>query len=399
MTRNVLMSMALPVIFGCTADSGIPNPLIGKLHPRYTITSSVNGSGTITPFGEMKVIENRNQTYTYFPSVGYKFDSLIIDGLKNENYDSSYSFTNIYQNHSIVPYFSKKSFTVTVSVADTFGTASPVGTQSILYGNSCGVTFTPKIGCQLDSVKLDGTKIAITGNNYTLMNVTANHTVTSYFGKIPMTYTLNGYTTAGGTISPLGATTVTSGGSQKFVFHANSGNKLDSVTVDGVNTTPVHGTDASLTLTNVTVNKTVKAWYSEMILSIEESELLTRVNDLRRTGCLCGTVEMPPVSSVTWNSILASLAKKHSQDMISRNYFAHTTPDFVTFSQRITNGGYVWKTAGENISTGKTTVESVISAWILTEGECRNIMNSNFTEMGVGRVDNHWTQVFATPKN
>ena len=43
-------------------------------------------------------------------------------------------------------------------------------------------------------------------------------------------------------------------------------------------------------------------------------------------------------------------ARAHSADMAARDYFSHTTPEGVAFSTRITNAGYRWSSAGENIA-------------------------------------------------
>jgi hypothetical protein len=55
----------------------------------------------------------------------------------------------------------------------------------------------------------------------------------------------------------------------------------------------------------------------------------------------------PPLAM---NSRLLAAARAHSQDMWTRVFFAHTNPDGVTSSQRMTNQGYSWMAAGENIA-------------------------------------------------
>jgi len=58
---------------------------------------------------------------------------------------------------------------------------------------------------------------------------------------------------------------------------------------------------------------------TENSLTAEESELLARVNALRTAGCSCGTDSMPPVDSLKWNKVLASVAYNHSKDMVDRS--------------------------------------------------------------------------------
>ena len=60
-------------------------------------------------------------------------------------------------------------------------------------------------------------------------------------------------------------------------------------------------------------------------------------------------MQRPPL---TMNPILLSIARAHSQDMNDRNYFDHTDPNGTTAFQRMTNAGYEFTSAGENIATG-----------------------------------------------
>lgn len=58
--------------------------------------------------------------------------------------------------------------------------------------------------------------------------------------------------------------------------------------------------------------------------------------------------------------------------------------------------GVDYRTAGENIAKGQRTPQQVVNAWMNSEGHRANILNGNFTHIGVGYVEqgNHWTQQF-----
>jgi uncharacterized protein YkwD len=53
---------------------------------------------------------------------------------------------------------------------------------------------------------------------------------------------------------------------------------------------------------------------------------------------------------------------------------------------------------GENVAYGQRTPQEVMTAWMNSPGHRRNILNSRYTQIGVGSVDNgrsiYWTQVF-----
>ena len=114
--------------------------------------------------------------------------------------------------------------------------------------------------------------------------------------------------------------------------------------------------------------------------------ILQQINLARSSGKVCGTEILPPVPAMKWNDILFSAAARHSQDMGARNYFSHTSPEGVTFSQRLATEGYVGWAMGENIAAGQSTVSGVMAAWLTSEGHCRNIMQPLLTEVAVACV-------------
>lgn len=133
---------------------------------------------------------------------------------------------------------------------------------------------------------------------------------------------------------------------------------------------------------------------SNIVYNVNKSTLLQLVNNVRQTGCTCGTTSMNAVGTVTWNDQLAKATDVHSKDMFTNNYFSHTGLDGTTPGDRITAAGYVWSTYGENIALGYSDEASVMNAWLNSEGHCKNIMNGNFKEMGAGKEGTYWTEIF-----
>lgn len=115
--------------------------------------------------------------------------------------------------------------------------------------------------------------------------------------------------------------------------------------------------------------------------------ILQQINLARTSGRVCGTQIFTATRALAWNDILFSAAAKHSADMATRNYFSHTTPEGVTFSQRLSNEGYLWRAAGENIAAGQPSVATVMQTWLASDGHCQNIMNPVFTEVAVACVE------------
>jgi uncharacterized protein YkwD len=124
-----------------------------------------------------------------------------------------------------------------------------------------------------------------------------------------------------------------------------------------------------------------------------EAEVVTIVNQERaKVGC----------PAVTVDDRLTAAARAHSADMAARNYFSHTTPEGVDFATRITNAGYRWSGAGENIAKGQRTPQEVMTSWMNSDGHKANILNCGYKNLGVGVAADSsgtllWTQDFASP--
>jgi uncharacterized protein YkwD len=129
---------------------------------------------------------------------------------------------------------------------------------------------------------------------------------------------------------------------------------------------------------------------------VDRDKILELVNNYRIKGVTCKGVSYPPVSKVRWNNQLEHMAYNHSKDMKSLDYFDHVSADGRKVSDRAKEVEYKFKTIGENIAWGQKNEKSVVDAWINSPGHCRNIMNKNFKEMGVGRVGVYWTQNFGS---
>ena len=99
---------------------------------------------------------------------------------------------------------------------------------------------------------------------------------------------------------------------------------------------------------------------------------------------------------LTLNEELTNVAQLKSQDMHDNNYFSHTSPTYGSPFDMMTTFGISYSTAGENIAMGYATPEAVINAWMNSEGHRANILNSAYTQIGVGYVadGNYWTQEF-----
>ncbi|MBR7553471.1 CAP domain-containing protein [Allobacillus sp. GCM10007491] len=93
---------------------------------------------------------------------------------------------------------------------------------------------------------------------------------------------------------------------------------------------------------------------------------------------------------------LSKVAREKSRDMATNNYFSHNSPTYGSPFDMMKQFGVDYRTAGENIAKGQRTPQQVVNAWMNSEDHRANILNGNFTHIGVGYVEqgNHWTQQF-----
>jgi uncharacterized YkwD family protein len=80
---------------------------------------------------------------------------------------------------------------------------------------------------------------------------------------------------------------------------------------------------------------------------------------------------------------LTKLARMKSQDMINRNYFSHQSPTYGSPFDMMKTYGVTYRTAGENIA-GNHSVQAAHTALMNSPGHRANILNPNFTHIGIG---------------
>ena len=102
------------------------------------------------------------------------------------------------------------------------------------------------------------------------------------------------------------------------------------------------------------------------------------------------------------DSAISNVARIKSKDMSDNNYFAHQSPTYGSAGNMLNKFGIRWSAWGENIAMGQKTPEEVVNAWMNSPGHRANILNTNYTQIGVGFAKNssgtpYWTQMFINP--
>jgi uncharacterized protein YkwD len=134
-----------------------------------------------------------------------------------------------------------------------------------------------------------------------------------------------------------------------------------------------------------------------------ERAMLVRVNQLRQAGTTCGLRgAFPPVAPFVMHPVLHEVARAHSVDMATQDYFDHNSLDGTSPFARMNSAGYTGGTLGENIAAGSADVETTFQQWLGSDAHCQNIMSAAFTETGIGTASggeygDYWTETFGAP--
>lgn len=111
------------------------------------------------------------------------------------------------------------------------------------------------------------------------------------------------------------------------------------------------------------------------------------------------------------NGAVDAVARAHSADMLTRDFFDHENPEGDTVQDRLLAGGVTTMTSmGENIAFASgfpDPVEVTVQGWVDSPGHLANILHPDWTHSGMGVARNgstfYFTQVFvvfpAPPKS
>jgi uncharacterized protein YkwD len=117
---------------------------------------------------------------------------------------------------------------------------------------------------------------------------------------------------------------------------------------------------------------------SDYFAAIFATVLIDQTNAQRVEGAL---------HTLTPNTILEKAARLKAEDMAAKGYFAHDTPDGKTPWYWFEQAGYKYAAAGENLAVNFTDSTDVTNAWMQSPTHRANIMNGNYTEVGIATAE------------
>jgi uncharacterized protein YkwD len=160
------------------------------------------------------------------------------------------------------------------------------------------------------------------------------------------------------------------------------------------------GVSGSNTNYNLTLSATPASTLSQPASTVSNSSFIQRIVDLTNTHR-----QQAGLQPLRLNLKLTNSAQTHSEDMALRDFFNHTGLNGSSVRDRTLQQGYESSYVGENIAAGYSTPETVVQAWMDSEGHRANILNPKYQEIGIGyyylandtgnvNYKHYWTQDF-----
>lgn len=109
-------------------------------------------------------------------------------------------------------------------------------------------------------------------------------------------------------------------------------------------------------------------------LSYEQNRMLQLINEERTKA---------GINPLIFDDELTKVASVKAQDMVDNNYFEHNSPTYGSPFDMMKNFGIQYYAAGENLA-GYNNVEKAHIGLMNSDGHRKNILNSNFTHIGIG---------------
>ena len=101
------------------------------------------------------------------------------------------------------------------------------------------------------------------------------------------------------------------------------------------------------------------------------------------------------LSELKHSHTLDLAAQKKAEDMLKKNYFAHTSPDGIKPWHWFKEVKYNYTFAGENLAMNFVEAEDAMQAWMNSLTHRDNIVNKNYEDIGiavaVGQLEGHQT--------
>ncbi|WP_083180213.1 CAP domain-containing protein [Paenibacillus yonginensis] len=134
----------------------------------------------------------------------------------------------------------------------------------------------------------------------------------------------------------------------------------------------------------VTALSTAQVKYAQ-IQADNSAQVVKLVNQIRQKAGL---------KPLVIHTNLTKMAKNKVMDMYNHKYFSHTSPKYGSPFDMMDSYKISFRYAGENLAKGQKTPSEVVKDWMNSPDHRKNMLNPNYTLIGVGYYNGYWSQEF-----
>ena len=290
----------------------------------YTLSITASGNGSASYGGStirsktssFTLNEGSSASISFTPDNGYRIKSVKVNNSTVSVSNNQYTISSINANTTVsVEFEAIPPTTYTLSItASGNGSASYSGTTirsktssfTLNEGTSATITFSPDNGYRIKTVKVNGSTVSVSNNQYTVSSISKNTTVEVEFEAIPVTYSLSITATGNGSASYDGTTIrgktssfiVNEGTTVKISITPDNGYRIKSVKENNTVVTS-YVSNGVYTINNLSRNTTVEVEFEEILQAFSADDVnFTVVSFDQRTirlakGCYGITLEVP----------------------------------------------------------------------------------------------------------
>lgn len=93
------------------------------------------------------------------------------------------------------------------------------------------------------------------------------------------------------------------------------------------------------------------------------------------------------LAPVTLNPLLTQAAQAKGADMLAKGYWAHVSPDGTQPWKFISDAGYKYHYAGENLARDFASSQAAVDAWMNSPSHKENLLSARYKDVGVAVVE------------
>ncbi len=321
----------------------------------FTILSDFYGGGKIIPAGIVKVGAHNSVSYEIIPDIGYKINSVFIDG-ESKGIINYYIFEDVVSDHTIKAIFELDTFMIE-PIQSEGGIISPDTISIITYEDIITYSIIPDPGYKINSVFIDSINVGKL-NTYTFKKITSNKKISALF-ELDVFLLEAIYNEDGGTVTPPGIQTITYKDTVSYKLIPNKGYKIKNVFI---NDSAVSVSDF-YTFYNITENIVLQVIFALDTFEIEaiknNNGTIYPDNKLKVTYKDTVVYKMFPNVGYKVDRILVDNRKvstntdKYTFTKVLNNHTIQPVFVLDTFEIFVSNngGGIVFSSSGKNIMT------------------------------------------------